>query len=102
MKDDDDNVWNKHFFGKEASNANPINYKDVYKRQSIFSFDNDTINTEKAQGFVRVYNTLGTKRTELVTVELPQEYADFDLEVNDYRNKKVDYSICLLYTSRCV
>ena len=43
--------------------------------------------TEKAQGFVRVYNTLGTKRKELVTVELPQEYADFDLEVNDYRIK---------------
>ena len=27
LKNDDDNVWNKHFFGKEASNANPINYK---------------------------------------------------------------------------
>ena len=66
---------------------------DKITAASIFSFDNDTINTEKAQGFVRVYNTLGTKRKELVTVELPQEYADFDLEVNDYRNKKVDYSI---------
>lgn len=27
LKNDDDNVWNKHFFGKEASNANPVNYK---------------------------------------------------------------------------
>lgn len=62
---------------------------DKITAASIFSFDNDTINTEKAQGFVRVYNTLGTKRKELVTVELPQEYADFDLEVNDYRNKKL-------------
>ena len=43
---------------------------DKITAASIFSFDNDTINTEKAQGFVRVYNTLGTKRKELVTVEL--------------------------------
>ncbi len=27
LKNEDDNVWNRHFFGKEASNANPINYK---------------------------------------------------------------------------
>ena len=25
LKNDDDNVWNKHFFPKEASNANPVN-----------------------------------------------------------------------------
>ena len=56
-----------------------------------FNGINDLLNSENC--FVRVYNTLGTKRKELVTVELPQEYADFDLEVNDYRNKKVDYSI---------
>lgn len=28
LKNDDGNVWNKHFFGKEASNANPVNYKN--------------------------------------------------------------------------
>ena len=28
LKNDDDNVWNKHFFGKEAWNANPINYRN--------------------------------------------------------------------------
>lgn len=27
LKTDDNTVWNKHFFGKEASNANPVNYK---------------------------------------------------------------------------
>lgn len=37
---------------------------DKITAASIFSFDNDTINTEKAQGFVRVYNTLGTKRKD--------------------------------------
>lgn len=29
LKNDDDNVWNKHFFGKEASNATPVNYKST-------------------------------------------------------------------------
>lgn len=29
LKNDDNNVWNKHFFGKEASNASPINYKNA-------------------------------------------------------------------------
>ncbi len=33
LKNDDDNVWNKHFFGKEASNANPINYKKAVNTQ---------------------------------------------------------------------
>ena len=33
LKDDDDNVWNKHYFGKEASNANPVNYKNAVNTQ---------------------------------------------------------------------
>lgn len=33
LKNDDDNVWNKHFFGKEASNANPVNYKNSVNMQ---------------------------------------------------------------------
>lgn len=33
LKNDDDNVWNKHFFGKEASNATPINYKNSVNTQ---------------------------------------------------------------------
>lgn len=33
LKNDDDNVWNKHFFGKEASNANPVNYKSSVNTQ---------------------------------------------------------------------
>ena len=33
LKNDDDNVWNKHFFGKEASNANPVNYKNSVNTQ---------------------------------------------------------------------
>jgi hypothetical protein len=33
LEEDDDNVWNKHFFGKSASNANPINYKKAVNKQ---------------------------------------------------------------------
>lgn len=33
LKHDDANVWNRHFFGKEASNANPINYKQSVNTQ---------------------------------------------------------------------
>jgi hypothetical protein len=33
LKSEDDNVWNKHFFGKEASNANPVNYKMAVNTQ---------------------------------------------------------------------
>ena len=33
FKIDDANVWNKHFFGKEASNANPVNYKNSVNTQ---------------------------------------------------------------------
>lgn len=33
LKNDDDNVWNKHYFGKEASNANPVNYKQAVNTQ---------------------------------------------------------------------
>ena len=48
LKNDDDNVWNKHFFGKEASNANPINYKNSVNTQYGESFGLEEF-CEKAQ-----------------------------------------------------
>ncbi|MDF2188481.1 discoidin domain-containing protein [Paraflavitalea sp. CAU 1676] len=33
LKNEDDNVWNKHYFGKEASNASPVNYKSAVNTQ---------------------------------------------------------------------
>ncbi len=33
LKNDNDNVWNRHFFGKEASNADPVNYKKTVNAQ---------------------------------------------------------------------
>lgn len=48
LEKDDDNVWNKHFFGKEASNAGPIHYKQAVNTQFGES-DNLPSFTEKAQ-----------------------------------------------------
>lgn len=48
LEKDDDNVWNKHFFGKEASNASPINYKRAVNTQFGES-DNLMAFCEKAQ-----------------------------------------------------
>lgn len=48
LEKDDDNVWNKHYFGKEASNANPINYKRAVNTQFGES-DNLESFCEKAQ-----------------------------------------------------
>ncbi|WP_205511513.1 glycoside hydrolase family 2 protein [Longitalea arenae] len=33
LKNSDTTVWNRHFFGKEASNANPLNYKAAVNKQ---------------------------------------------------------------------
>ncbi|MBN2162747.1 MAG: discoidin domain-containing protein [Pontiellaceae bacterium] len=48
LKNEDDNVWNKHYFGKEASNASPINYKNAVNTQYGES-DNLEAFCEKAQ-----------------------------------------------------
>ena len=48
LEEDDDNVWNSHFFGKAASNANPIHYKRAVNDQFGES-DNLEAFCEKAQ-----------------------------------------------------
>ncbi|HIB38124.1 discoidin domain-containing protein [Mesonia sp.] len=48
LKDQDDNVWNKHYFGKEASNANPVAYKTAVNEQ-YGTTDNLEDFAEKAQ-----------------------------------------------------
>lgn len=48
LETDDDNVWNKHYFGKEASNASPIRYKHAVNTQFGQS-DNLESFCEKAQ-----------------------------------------------------
>ncbi|MFD1769806.1 galactose-binding domain-containing protein [Sphingobacterium suaedae] len=48
LENDNDNLYNKHYFGKEASNASPVNYKRAVNRQFGESADLETF-CEKAQ-----------------------------------------------------
>ncbi len=48
LEEDEENVWNRHFFGKAASNANPVNYKKAVNDQYGVS-DNLEAFCEKAQ-----------------------------------------------------
>ncbi len=48
LKEQDDNVYNKHFFGKEASNANPVAYKTAVNEHYGTSKDLEAF-AEKAQ-----------------------------------------------------
>lgn len=48
LEEEEDNVWNRHFFGKSASNANPIVYKSAVNEQYGKS-DNLKEFAEKAQ-----------------------------------------------------
>ena len=63
LKDDDDNVWNKHFFGKEAWNGGPIDYKhsvnDRYgesKSLEEFCEKAQLINLEDMKGMYEAWN----------------------------------------------
>jgi len=48
LKTGQDNVWNMHYFGKEASNANPVAYKSAVNQQFGVSTDLESF-AEKAQ-----------------------------------------------------
>lgn len=48
LKDVEDNIWNKHYFGKEASNANPVAYKKAVNEQFGQSTNLESF-AEKAQ-----------------------------------------------------
>ncbi|RYY57878.1 MAG: beta-mannosidase [Chitinophagaceae bacterium] len=63
LKNQDDNVWNKHYFGKEASNANPVNYKTAVNTQfgesdglESFCEKAQYINIEVMKGMYEAWN----------------------------------------------
>lgn len=56
---------------------------------SMRSFDKKGMTVDTRQGYIRIFNTLGTKRTETVNVLLPQEYAGSDMEIYDWKNKEI-------------
>ncbi|MBT1690467.1 galactose-binding domain-containing protein [Dawidia soli] len=63
LQKEDDNVWNKHYFGKEASNANPVNYKTAVNTQfgasaglEAFCEKAQFINIEVMKGMYEAWN----------------------------------------------
>jgi hypothetical protein len=63
LKKEDDNVWNRHFFGKEASNANPVNYKTAVNTQfgessglEEFCEKSQYLNIEVMKGMYEAWN----------------------------------------------
>ena len=63
LKEEDDNVWNRHFFGKEASNANPVAYKHAVNEQygesgnlEEFCEKAQLINLEVVKGMYEAWN----------------------------------------------
>lgn len=45
------------------------------------------------EGYIRVYNTLGTPRTEMVSIVLPREYISSDLEICNWKKESIGYSL---------
>ena len=66
---------------------------DKITELSMQSFDKGNGVVDKQQKYIRVYNTLGSERTEIVNVLLPYEFVDMDWEVYDWRKKKVGCSV---------
>lgn len=63
LLEEDDNVWNRHYFGKEASNASPVNYKKAVNTQygesnSLPEFTEKAqyINLEVMKGMYEAWN----------------------------------------------
>ncbi len=66
---------------------------DKITEASVRSFDQGNTPVDGQQGYIRVYNTLGIQRTEMMNILLPDEYADDELEVCNWKGKKIGYSI---------
>lgn len=63
LKDGDSTSWNHHYFGKEASNANPVNYKNAVNEQygessglEEFCEKAQLINIEVMKGMYEAWN----------------------------------------------
>ncbi|MFV0506682.1 MAG: discoidin domain-containing protein [Bacteroidales bacterium] len=92
LKTDDDNVWNKHFFGKEASNANPINYKKAVNIQfgesnSLEEFCEKAqfINIEVMRGMYEAWNDkLWDDATGMLIWMSQSAYPSFVWQTYDY------------------
>ncbi|RZL04921.1 MAG: beta-mannosidase, partial [Pedobacter sp.] len=92
LKNEDDNVWNKHFFGKEASNANPINYKTAVNKQfgestSLVEFCEKAqfLNIEVMKGMYEAWNDkMWNDATGMLIWMSQSAYPSFVWQTYDY------------------
>lgn len=92
LKDDDNNAWNKHYFGKEASNANPINYKNAVNNQfgessnlEEFCEKAQLLNIEVMKGMYEAWNDKMWKDASGILIWMSQSaYPSFVWQTYDY------------------
>ncbi len=92
LRKQDDNVWNKHFFGKEASNANPVNYKTAVNFQygnsenlESFTEKAQLINLEVMKGMYEAWNDKMWNDASGILIWMSQSaYPSFVWQTYDY------------------
>lgn len=92
LKEEDDNVWNRHFFGKEASNANPVNYKRAVNTQfgesaslQEFCEKAQLLNLEVMKGMYEAWNDkMWQDATGLLIWMSQSAYPSFVWQTYDY------------------
>lgn len=73
----------------DATNA----IADGITAASMNSYKKEVATNDDMQGYVRVYNTLGIRRTENVNIALPDDYADSEVKLHNWKGKQIDCSI---------
>lgn len=61
---------------------------DKIIREASCSFNKGN-KTSASLGYIKVYNTLGVKRSEVVSLLLPREFADVNIKLNDVNDKEI-------------
>nr|WP_319510277.1 discoidin domain-containing protein [uncultured Draconibacterium sp.] len=92
LKDGDDSAWNKHFFGKEASNANPVNYKAAVNNQfgessglEEFCEKAQLLNIEVMKGMYEAWNDKMWNDASGILIWMSQSaYPSFVWQTYDY------------------
>ncbi|MDR2087425.1 MAG: T9SS type A sorting domain-containing protein [Dysgonamonadaceae bacterium] len=92
LKNDDNTVWNKHFFGKEAVNAGPDTYRNTVDKQFGLSSDLEEfcekaqlLNIEVMKGMYEAWNDkMGNDATGILVWMSNPAYPSFVWQTYDY------------------
>ncbi len=60
---------------------------------SMKSFDRESDVENGDREYIRIYNTLGCERNEVMNMPLSDKYANSDVEIYDWKNNKVGHSV---------